>query len=158
MKLILTNSGTSSKEDIEASVNKYILHKVCKRKYKLPWITQELKSLIQKRDRAYKKKKKSNHPQDTKKFKHLEQTIQRKSRQAYWKYIEEIVTPENNEEVHSLPKRFWTYIKHKKSDKCGVAPRKNGRLETDPINKANILNEQFQSVFSPSTNIDREEF
>jgi hypothetical protein len=25
------------------------------------------------------------------------------------------------------------------------------------INKANILNEQFQSVFSPSTNIDREE-
>jgi hypothetical protein len=69
------------------------------------------------------------------------------------------VTPENNEEVHSLPKRFWTDIKHKKSDKSGVAPlRKNGRLETDPINKANILNEEFQSVFSPSTNIDREEF
>jgi hypothetical protein len=69
------------------------------------------------------------------------------------------VTPENNEEVHSLPKRFWTYIKHKKSDKSGVVPlRKNGRLETDPINKANILNEQFQFVCSPSTNIDREEF
>ena len=77
---------------------------------------------------------------------------------AYWKYIEEIVSPENNEEVYSLPKRFWTYIKHKKSDKSGVAPlRKNGRLEIDPINKAN-KNEQFQSVFSPSTNINREEF
>jgi hypothetical protein len=36
--------------------------------------------------------------------------------------------------------------------------RKNGRLETDTTNKANILNEQFQSVFSSSTNIDREEF
>jgi hypothetical protein len=46
------------------------------------------------------KEKKSNHPQDTKKFKHLKQTIQRKSRQAYWKYIENIATPENNEEVH----------------------------------------------------------
>jgi hypothetical protein len=55
MEPISTSSGTSSKEDIEASVNK-----VCKRKYKLPWITQELKSLIRKR--AYKKKKKSNHP------------------------------------------------------------------------------------------------
>jgi hypothetical protein len=33
----------------EASVNKHIPHKVCKRKYKLPWITQELKSLIRKR-------------------------------------------------------------------------------------------------------------
>lgn len=93
------------KGGLEASVYKHIPHKVCERKDKLPWITQELKSLIRKRDRAYNKKKKSNHPQDT---------IQRKSRQAYWKYIEEIVTPENKEEVHSLPKRFWTYIKHKK--------------------------------------------
>ena len=110
-------------------------------------------------EETYKKKKKSNHPQDTKKFKHLKQTIQKKSRQTYWKCIEEIVTPENNEEVHSVPKRFWAYIKLKKSDKCGVAPlRKNGRLETDTTNKANILNEQFQSVFSSSTNIDREEF
>ena len=50
------------------------------------------------------KEKKSNHPQDTKKFKNLKQTIQRKSRQAYWKYIEDIVTPENNEEVHSSKK------------------------------------------------------
>ena len=30
------------------------------------------------------KEKKSNHPQDTMKFKHLKQTIQRKSRWAYW--------------------------------------------------------------------------
>ena len=47
MESISTSSGTSSKEDIEASVNKHILHKVCKGKDKLPWITQELKSLIQ---------------------------------------------------------------------------------------------------------------
>jgi hypothetical protein len=32
---------------LEASVNKHIPHKVYKRKGKLPWITQELKSLIQ---------------------------------------------------------------------------------------------------------------
>jgi hypothetical protein len=86
MEPISTTSGTFSKEDLkEASVNKHIPHKVCKRKDKLPWITQELKSLIRKRDRAYKTKKKSNHPQDTKKCKHLKQTIQRKSKQAYWK-------------------------------------------------------------------------
>ena len=60
MEPISTSSGTFSKEDIEASVNKHIPHKVFKRKDKLPWITQELKSLIRKR--AYKKKKKSNHP------------------------------------------------------------------------------------------------
>jgi hypothetical protein len=32
---------------LEAGVNKHIPHKVYKRKGKLPWITQELKSLIQ---------------------------------------------------------------------------------------------------------------
>ena len=47
MEPISTSSGTSSKEDNEASVNKHILHKVCKGKDKLPWITHELKSLIQ---------------------------------------------------------------------------------------------------------------
>jgi 23S rRNA maturation mini-RNase III len=31
MELISTSSETSSKEDIEASVNKHILHKLCKR-------------------------------------------------------------------------------------------------------------------------------
>ena len=44
MEPISTSSGTSSKEDNEASVNKHIPHKVYKRKGKLPWITQELKS------------------------------------------------------------------------------------------------------------------
>jgi hypothetical protein len=81
----INNLWNIFKGGLEASVNKHIPHKVCKRKDKLPWITQELKSLIRKRDRAYKTKKKSNHPQDTKKCKHLKQTIQRKSRQAYWK-------------------------------------------------------------------------
>ena len=56
-------------------------------------------------------------------------------------------------------KRFWTYIKHKKTDKNGVSPlKRRGKLETDPVNQANILNDQFKSVFSDSSTINEEEF
>ena len=56
-------------------------------------------------------------------------------------------------------KRFWTYIKHRKTDKNGVSPLKwHGKIETDPVNQANILNDQFKSVFSDSITITEEEF
>ena len=46
-------------------------------------------------------------------------------------------------------KRFWTYIKHKKTDSGGVTSLKvAGKLVTTGIDKATALNTQFQSVFS----------
>ena len=46
-------------------------------------------------------------------------------------------------------KRFWTYIKHQKTDHSGVAPIKvDGRLASEPKQKAEALNTQFQSVFT----------
>ena len=50
-------------------------------------------------------------------------------------------------------KRFWRFVKHQKQDAQGVAPlkkklQKNGKLVDYPVEKANILNSQFQSVFS----------
>ena len=49
-------------------------------------------------------------------------------------------------------KRFWTYIKHKKTAFNGIAPlKKDGKLTTDPKSKAEILNAQFQSVFTRET-------
>ena len=45
--------------------------------------------------------------------------------------------------------RFWRFVKHRKQDTQGVAPlKKNGKLVDDPVDKANILNSQFQLVFS----------
>jgi len=46
-------------------------------------------------------------------------------------------------------KPFWRYVKSKKQDNVGIAPlRMNGNLHTDSLSKANILNKQFQSVFT----------
>ena len=56
-------------------------------------------------------------------------------------------------------KRFWTYIKHRTSDNVGVSSLKSeGKLYSHPTDKADILNKQFQSVFSSSESVSEEEF
>jgi hypothetical protein len=47
------------------------------------------------------------------------------------------------------PKRFWSFIKSKRAESTGMAPlRKEGILYSNGNAKANILNDQFTSVFS----------
>ena len=48
--------------------------------------------MIKRRDRMYNRKKKSNHQDDINKFKKEKQLVQRKMRQAYWNYIEEVIS------------------------------------------------------------------
>ena len=47
-------------------------------------------------------------------------------------------------------KRFWHYIKGKRLDNIGIGTLKNqsGSIVTDPSEKAEILNNQFTSVFT----------
>jgi hypothetical protein len=50
-------------------------------------------------------------------------------------------------------KKFWTYIKHRRTDNSGAPSLKlNGKLYCDPITKSNILNQQFKSAFSFTSN------
>ena len=78
-------------------------------------------------------------------------------RRAYWDYIDQIITPENNDDEDNKfqgMKKFWQYIKTNQKDYHGVATLKaNGKISTTAIDKANTLNEQFQSVFSPPQDI-----
>ncbi|CAH1259178.1 LETM1 [Branchiostoma lanceolatum] len=88
------------------------------------------------------------------KFKKLKREVQRDLRKAYGQYVEEIVTPENNEnsEIFNSMKRFWKFIKYKRTDHSGISPLKDrGKLVTDSRQKAEILNAQFQSVFTRET-------
>ena len=47
------------------------------------------------------------------------------------------------------PKPFWCYIKSRRQDNIGVSPLKHqGRLDANSKDKAELLNQQFQSVFT----------
>ena len=52
-----------------------------------PWISNDLKKLIRRKNRMYKVKKKSSDKSHTDKYKDLRKEVQRKLRKEYWKYI-----------------------------------------------------------------------
>ena len=78
-------------------------------------------------------------------YKRLKQKVQWEIRKANKKYMEEVSTDYKDNSI-----KFWSYIKSKGQEWIGVAPLKNkmGFLQSDNKSKAEILNEQFQSVFT----------
>ena len=96
-------------------------------------------------------RKKSGSHKDRRRYLHTKAQAQRQERQAYWKYIENLIElVDNEQEQHpSEQKRFFSFIKSLKNDSSGVAPlRDQGKLHSDPVDKANILNRQYQSQFT----------
>ena len=48
-----------------------------------------------------------------------------------------------------VSKRFFSFLKSQRSESCGVAPlKKDGMLISNSQGKANVLNDQFTSVFT----------
>ena len=90
---------------LEKSVNKYIPHKTAKSKDSLSWMTTELRKLMERRNRLYKRQKTSGGPKHAEEFKTIKHLVQKKkSRHAYSNYGENSVTP------HSLARNnsSWT--------------------------------------------------
>ena len=51
-------------------------------------------------------------------------------------------------------KRFWKFIKYNKTDSCSISQlKKQGKSITDPQNIADVLNQQFESVFTRETDV-----
>ena len=75
--------------------------------------------------------------------------MQAECRRAYNDYIASSFT------TSSPTKRLWSYIKSKRKDHCGVGPLKQGSTtSTDSLEKANILNQYFSSVFTVEDNTE----
>ncbi len=139
------------------AIDKHIPSKMCKKKDSLPYINKDIRRMVRKRDKVYDKMKNMQRDLDcstdqyqalVEKFKLLKSTIQRCTRKAYWKYIEELITPDETNQYSGM-KRFWAYIKQSRKDYTGVSTlKKDGITYTTPTDKANILNTQFQSVFT----------
>lgn len=141
---------------IEEGIQRFVPTKVCGKKNKLPYINRDIRCLIRKRDRLYQRIKSaqkdvSQHNWVSKmreRHHQLKKEIQRSIRRAYWTYIEGIITPMDEEGQTSI-KRFWTFIKHMKSEAVGISTlQENGQVLTSPKDKADSLNRQFESVFT----------
>ena len=84
-------------------------------------------------------------------FKLLKHRIQKELRLAYRSYINNLIIPESH--LQSNQKKFWSYIKTLRTQikNVSVLIRDGISYETS-LDKAKILNEQFQSMFSTKSN------
>ena len=60
---------------------------------KKPWISRETVRQIRQRNRAYQRQRRTRNQHDQDRYRDLKHKTQKKIRQDYWKYLEDIVTP-----------------------------------------------------------------
>lgn len=144
------------KNSLHQSISENIPQKMLRHNKNLPWITTSLKRQMKRYNKKYRKCKLKGQqkPESLKKLKH---EIQKQKREAYWKYIENMICNIPIDDANSfrsklIPKNLFSYIKTQKSESSNIPPlSKDGILTSDPKSKANILNQQFQNAFTPVT-------
>ena len=112
-------------------------------------MNRNLKRLIRKKVRRFKKAKKSGMDEDIARYLDIEQIVKREQRDAKMVYVNGIlqngIESGNNE-------LFWKYVKSQKQEILGISAHKsNGNVITDSLSKPEILNSQFKSVFTPQS-------
>ncbi|CAG2228589.1 unnamed protein product [Mytilus edulis] len=136
---------TSFRDKVLTLMDKHINSLPCLR-YTNPWMNTDTRRLARRKDRAFKKANATKSTRDVRRYKHLKAECQRNIRQAHSNYVKDIISPEAKQN----PKKFWSFVKSGKQEASGVAPLRNtdGLIHNDPKIKANILNNQFKSVFT----------
>ena len=82
-------------------------------------------------------------------YKQLQHDVQYQIRSAHKDYMKTAVS----DTFKKNSKKFWSFVKNTGQEATGVSPLKNkdGFLKSDSTSKANILNNQFMSVFTKET-------
>jgi hypothetical protein len=104
----------------------------------------DIRRKINQKHRAYAKARKTKKKKDKDRYKRLQIEVQYEIRKAGKKNMTDVICDKDN------TNKLWSYIKSKGQEFIGVAPLKNqqGFLKNYNQSKANILNEQFKSVFT----------
>ena len=136
-------------------ISSFIPTKSVKPNSKPPWLSNELINKCKHQEKAYVTWKKSGLFEDELAFREIKAETQREIRASHTKYMETILSDlSGNDEYDQAKskepgKKFWTYIKQSRQDSQGVAPLyKDGIRALDSKSKANILNNQYCSVFT----------
>ena len=117
--------------------------KLSNSRHNLPWMNRNLKRLIRKKGRRFKKAKKSGMDEDRARYLDIEQMVKRELRDAERVYVNGIL--QNGLESGNKP--FWKYVKSQKQESFGISALKsNGNVITDSLSKAEILNLNLFSI------------
>ena len=145
--------------EIDEAISKFIPSKWASTKNKLPWIKGDLKRLYRKRDKTYRKYKSHKHGTTKEHYLNLKHLCRKETKLAYQRYLEDILNIDSEAQnlqgqtcTRPSNKKLYTLLKHAKQDSNGIDTlKKHNKLYTTDTDKAFILNQQFQSVFTPKS-------
>ena len=113
---------------------------------KNPWLTNSVKRMCRKKQRLFNRARRTHKRSHWERYKAHKRDTLKAVRRARWSYVNDILQL-SLDSGDSKP--FWKYIKSQRQDSVGVSPLKSGgRLFSDSLDKAEILNTQFKSVFT----------
>lgn len=137
---------TAFENAVHQGIKRHIPSKASPSRIVKPWVSNTLQKKIRLRNKQHIIAKKSGTEEDERKFKAMKYAVQRDLRRAYNKYVGNLVTPKSKT---ANTKAFWNYIKAMNKDSAGIQSLKvGGTDETDSKHIAELLNNQFVSVFS----------
>ncbi len=146
------NLWSQFKTRINSIIDKHIPTKLSKGYRKLPWVTDRIRKLIQKKNKLYSKWKKTGKTDTKSKLERLKKLVKKETHLAYSDYLNNLIAPAEDANGHTnKQKKFWAYMKSFGRDTAGIPPlkdRSTGTLVTDSKAKADILNQQYKSVFT----------
>ncbi|KAL8575235.1 hypothetical protein ACOMHN_042356 [Nucella lapillus] len=133
-------------ERVQKTINKNVPSKTTQGRYSYPWIDTSLRRAIRRKQRAHTKARKTGKKRDQDRYKRLQQEVKDNIKKASHHYLDTVVT----DDFKTNSKKLWAYMKSKGQESQGVSPLKNteGYLKSDNCSKAEILNNQFKSVFT----------
>ena len=133
------------KNKLFEAVDKFVPSKVLKSKAGLPWVNSKIRREIRKRERLYKKAKRTGSPIDTQAFKCQKRRVKYLINASHDEYVNNYIL--NDEGIKT--KRFWKYVKSKRSYKSSIKCLiKNSQVFTKSKDILNALNETFFEAFS----------
>ena len=102
---------------LKKTLNESVPSKFTSTRHNQPWFNTTTKRICRRKVRSYKKAKRTNKDRDWKRYRRLKKQAQTTCRQAYTKYINDIICSEPG-----ASRRLGAFIKANRCDQTGVAP------------------------------------
>ena len=129
------------KNDIIDCMDTHIPFKYSSKKNSSPWITPRIKRRLRQKQRAFNRARATRKEADKQKFRDLRKAVQKETKNSYWNWV--------RTSCIESPKQFWSFVKKLRKDSVGIPALKScDELISDSNGKAEILNQQFESVFT----------
>jgi len=133
------------KQAINNAITSNIPQTMSRPSKELPWINHSIKKQMKQRKKLYNKAKRLQTEEAWLNYRTTKNNVTNLIREAHKKYQNKMFS--DNGGINY--KKFWRYVKTIRKDTHGVAPlKKETSLVYHSKDKAEILNKQFQSVFT----------